>query len=177
MEDENIEYVSKKASQIDFIDTMNHILERKGKIFKFMIIFLILGIILALISPKEYTSSTVILPQISSNKGLSKKYSSIASLVGINLGQSEGNKIVPTLYPIIVEGAPFQKAILQKKINIEELEDPVTIFDYLKNYKKYGALHTIKGYTIGLPGKIINAFKSVDNTANLKAMDSTMYRY
>ena len=177
MENEDIKYVSKKTEEIDFIDTFNHVVDRKRKIFLFMIIFLIFGIILAFISPKEYTSSAIILPQISSNKGLSKKYSNIASLVGINLGQAEGNKIVPTLYPIIVEGAPFQKAILQKKINIEELEDPVTIFDYLKNYKKDGALHTIKGYTIGLPGKIISAFKSNDNTASSKSVDSTLYRY
>jgi capsule polysaccharide export protein KpsE/RkpR len=177
MEDENIEYVSKKTSQIDFIDALNHILERKAKIYKFMIIFLILGVVIAFITPKEYTSSSIILPQISSNKGLSKKYSNIASLVGINLGQSEGNKIVPTLYPIIVEGAPFQKAILQKKINIEELEDSVTLFDYLQNYKKDGLLNIIKGYTVGLPSKIINSLKSDDNGEISKILDRTLYQY
>lgn len=177
MENENIEYISKKTRQIDFIDAFNDVVKQKKKIFKFMIIFLILGIIIAFLSPKQYTSSSIILPQISSSKGLSKKYSSIASLVGINLGQSEGNKIVPTLYPIIVKGAPFQKAILQEKINIKEIETPISLFDYLSNYKKEGVLHTIKDYTIGLPGKIIKSFKSDTNGANLMVVDSTLYQY
>ena len=177
MEDENIEYISKKEGQIDFVDALKYVIAGKGKIIRFMIIFFVLGLFVAFLTPKEYTSSAITLPQISSTKGLSKKYSNIASLVGIDLGQSEGNKIVPTLYPIIVDGAPFQKALLQMKIDINELKDPVALSDYLSNYKKEGFLSTVKSYTIGLPGKIINGLKGDDQEVFSHSVDSTIFRY
>lgn len=163
--------------KIDLVDLLITIIERKRKVYRYMLVFLIIGLILLVITPKEYTSSAIILPQIASEKGLSKKYSNIAALVGINLGQAEGNKIVPTLYPVIVEGAPFQKALVQSKINIEKLENSITLIDYLQNYKNNGPLGFIKEYTIGLPGKIIGFFKSDDRSSVYKPLDNTLFRY
>lgn len=177
MEEKNIESVSKKLGQIDFVDALNHVIGRKKLVFKYLIISFIIGVLLVLLTPKEYESSAIILPQISSNKGLSKKYSSIASLVGIDLGQPDGNKIVPTLYPIIAEGAPFQKEILQKKINIKEVGTPITLYEYLQKYKTRAFLDVFKEYTIGLPGKIFRFGKGNDTGLSQKVLDSTLYQY
>jgi uncharacterized protein involved in exopolysaccharide biosynthesis len=177
MEDENFKHTNKNTMQFDIFDLIQTVIEKKRRLFKFLIIFFVLGVILAFLSPKEYSASAIILPQINSNKGLSKKYSKIASLVGIDLGQSETNNIVPTLYPIIVNSAPFQKAILQSKINILEKEEAVTVSDYISNYKKTSSLSVIEGYTLGLPGKILKLFTSKEKVFSNVKIDSTIFLF
>ena len=64
----------------------------------------VLAIVIAFSMPKQYTSSAVLAPEMTSGGGLSGSLGAIASMTGVNLdGMGNGNDaLYPELYPQIV---------------------------------------------------------------------------
>ena len=60
----------------------------------------VLGVFVAIFSPKEYTATTIMVPQVSSDMS---KYGirSLASLAGVDLGMTQNNDLSPIVYPKI----------------------------------------------------------------------------
>lgn len=123
-------------------------------------LFFLIGVLYIFLAKKEYSAQATILPQITSSKGLSKKYANIASLVGLNLGNDEGSKIVPTLYPVLIDNLFFQRELLNTNVKTLQTRDTITYGDYISKYYDEGAISSIKENTIGLPGKIVGLFRS-----------------
>ena len=69
----------------------------------------VLSIIIAFSIPKQYTSSVVLAPELSSSSGITGSIGSLASMAGIDLGGLSGTEdaLYPELYPQIVESTPF----------------------------------------------------------------------
>lgn len=122
--------------------------------------FFVVGIVVALLSPREFTADSVFVPQTSeSAKGVAG-LGGLASLAGINLGGSTaGTEIPPTLYPKLSSSAFFKLKMLEAPINIAGLEDQITYQEYYEEHYEPGLLSLIRKYTIGLPRVIINAFR------------------
>lgn len=146
---------SKIDNDISIFDFIYIIANKKKKLLFIIIIFLILSISYLLTADKEYTANSIILPQITSDRGFSKKYIDIASLVGINLNQPKGNNIVPTLYPLILDNVDFQKLVLKSKVQELNSDSLITYESFLLKNERTGFLKTIKDYTIGLFSKPI----------------------
>ncbi|GHC58353.1 Wzz/FepE/Etk N-terminal domain-containing protein [Ulvibacter litoralis] len=141
-------------------DILLHIIKRRRFVIIFGICFFVLGLALAILSTKKYTSKAVIVPQMNSSQGVSKKYAKIASLAGINLNSGESSNILPTIYPLILSSAPFQKELLKTPLTIKGQDSTVSLTNYLSNIRKPSFLDKVKKYTIGLPGLLINSLKS-----------------
>lgn len=149
-----------KDDEIDLVALAKTIWEGRKTIIRTVIIFIILGLFIAIFSQKEYTATTTMVPQINSPSSKLGGLSSLASLAGFNLDMSAGgNDISPVLYPQIVSSVPFQLEIMNSKYTFEEIEEEITLFDYYLNYYKPGVFGIIKKYTIGLPGIILNAIR------------------
>jgi uncharacterized protein involved in exopolysaccharide biosynthesis len=116
----------------------------------------VLGLAIALLTPKEYTVTTVMVPQASTDKkaGLS----SLASMAGIDLGgMSQSSEVSPLLYPKIVSSNPFMLELMNTPVHFSESDTLVSVFTYYNEVAKPGLLGTIKKYTLGLPGVILGA--------------------
>lgn len=173
---ENEKTSEKSVFQIDTFEILKILNRSRRFIIKITLIFFVLGIIIAVLSTKEYTSSSSFIPQISSDKGLGKKLSGLASLVGVNVGgESGGNVVLPTQYPLIVESTPFKKELLASRIPAKGQDSTVSISYYLENVKETSFLNTIKGYTIGLPGKVMGAFSSSEVEEGTQKRDTSLY--
>lgn len=120
----------------------------------------LLGVAVALLSPKEYTASSVMVPQLGGDSqsklgGLG----GLAALAGISLDMNQGAELSPMVYPQIVNSIPFQLELMNTPLNFEGHSQPITLFEYYTKYSKSSVLGSIKKYTIGLPGVLISAFK------------------
>ncbi|CEN51884.1 hypothetical protein CCAN11_2370010 [Capnocytophaga canimorsus] len=51
---------------------------------------------MAILSPKEYTATTIIVPQTSGSSKLGGSLGGLAALAGVNLGKSSTEDIPPT---------------------------------------------------------------------------------
>ncbi len=131
----------------------------KKRIIRWTVAFFLIGILLAVISPKEYTSSVIMVPQMSSGKGLGKKFSNIASLVGLDIEKNTGGIIFPNLYPLIAKSSPFRKRLVYAPIYVKSLDSAVPVEYYLSQIRKPNKVDILKSYTIGLPGRLAKALR------------------
>lgn len=102
--------------EIDLIDLLKKLYNSRKLIIYITIIFSIIGIAVALLSPVKYKSTTVFITQ--NQETGSSSLSNVASLVGINLGSSSyGGEIPSTMYPQIVQSVKFKRLLLSKIID------------------------------------------------------------
>ena len=149
-----------QEDSIDIIALLQSIWTGKKLILKTVLVFMILGLFIAVFSQNEYTASTTIVPQSSSEKP-GGSLGGIAALAGINLGSvGQQSSISPTLYPQILTNISFQKELLETLITIEGQDKKITYKEYYTNVYSPSVLSSIKKYTIGLPGVLIGLLKS-----------------
>ena len=154
--------MNKEESQEDEIDIIALIkqlwLSRKT-IIKTVFGFLILGVLVALLSPTVYTASSTFIPQSGSSGG-SSSLSGVASLVGINLGGSvAGSEIPPSIYPQIIQSVSFKRELLLANISSGK-SSVKTLKEFLLEKKTdVDVFSVIKKYTISLPFTILAAIK------------------
>ena len=161
--------------EIDFIALAKTLWEGRRVVIKTTLIFMALGLFIAIFSQKEYTATTIIVPQTSKKAGGS--LSGLAAMAGINLGNMGGSsEISPTLYPQIVNSIPFQKELLQTLLTIEGQNQQISFTDYYTEIYSPGLLSYLKKYTIGLPGVIINALKGKPTPVTLSASPTKSFR-
>ena len=157
-----------QEDSIDIIALLQSIWTGKKLILKTVLVFMILGLFIAVFSQNEYTASIRIVPQSSSEKP-GGSLGGIAALAGINLGSvGQQSSISPTLYPQILTNISFQKELLETLITIEGQDNKITYKEYYTNVYNPSVLSSIKKYTIGLPGVLIGLLKS-DKTSNEKS--------
>ena len=155
-----------QEEEIDLVEVIRKLWNNRKLILKITIVFMVLGVLVALFSPKEYTAGCTMVPQ-SGDKKMGGNLSGLASMVGINLGgASSGEILAPTIYPKIVSSIPFRKDLMETPLKFEDYEEPITLLDYYTKdeYQKFSLGGTIMKYTVGLPGVIISAIRGEDTT-------------
>ena len=149
-----------EEQEIDLVELIQKMWINRWLIVKVAAVFVVVGVLVALFSPKVYTASCDIVPD--TNKSGSSKMSSLAALAGVNLsGGEDVTALSPLVYDNIMKGTTFRKELMQTKINFEEIDKPVSFFDYYtsEEYNKPSVLGYIVKYTIGLPFVILNAIR------------------
>jgi len=153
-----------KKEEIDLIEVFRSIWTGRKTIIKYAIIFAILGLAVAILSPKKYTVSTTMVPQ--QDNSLSSKLgglSSLASMAGIDMSTLNSSQTLsPLIYPNIVKSLSYQLDLLNTSFKCPEVDHPVSLFQYYNYYRKRGVLETIIKYSFGLPGLILKNLKGND---------------
>lgn len=109
-----------------------------------IIVSCLIGLMIALFSPKEYKSWTTVVPQTSNSASKLSGMSSLAAMAGFNLDLSSGEELSPAIYPQIVGSVLFQLELMNTSFYIEEAEKPVTLYDYYTKYAKKSLMQKIK---------------------------------
>ena len=153
-----------KDDEIDLIALLKTVFVARRFVIKTTILFAVLGVILALVSPTKYTASAKFIPQLSEGR-TNSPLGGLASLAGINLSAimgSQPQEISPSLYPQIAESIPYRLALLEAKVGSNETSFRNYILDQSSGL---AILPLLKKYTIGLPGLLFN--KQTDNNETL----------
>ena len=149
-----------EEQEIDLVELIQKMWINRWLIIKVTGVFVVLGVLVALFSAKVYTASCDIVPD--TGKSGNSKMSSLAALAGVNLGEgTDVTNLSPLVYQNIMKGTSFRKELMQTKIDFEEVDKPVSFFEYYtsEEYNKPGVFDYIKKYTIGLPFVILNAIR------------------
>lgn len=145
--------------EIDLIALAKTIWNQRKFILKTVLIFMGIGMAVALLSPETYYASTIMVPQTSSGSSKMGGLSSLAAMAGFNLNDlsSSSGELSPHVYPQIVQSVPFQLELMNTPFTFSDVEHPISIYEYYTEIYKPGALSYIKKYTIGLPFVILKA--------------------
>lgn len=152
---------SAEEQEIDLVELTQRMWINRWLIAKITGVMMLLGLLVALFSSKEYTASCDVVPQ-TSNSSTSSRMTSLAALAGINLNQSMDVKALsPLVYENIMSSTTFRKELMQTQLNFDDVDGKVSFFDYYtsEEYNKDGVADYVLKYTIGLPFVILNAIR------------------
>ena len=165
--------------EIDLIELLKQLWIRKKIIFYSIIAGGCMGLLIAILTPNLFSSSTSIVPQISGETKVGGNLSGLAALAGIDFGSvGSSEELSPYLYPLLVESVPFQLELMHSEFNYEDSEEPVSYFKYQTEIKTLSILEVFKKYTIGLPFLIIEAIKGEEKMMGFDLSESkNIYKF
>lgn len=156
------------ADEIDLIDIATIFWEGRRTLIKTIIVCVFAGVVIALVSPVQYTATMTMVPQAKDLNALGD-LSGLASIAGINLNPSNASDITPALYPRVINSAPFQLELMRTKLSFGKIDHPITLYDYFANYYRPNPLIR---YTIGLPALLLKAIRPPADEAQANDNDS-----
>ncbi len=122
----------KKTREIDIVGLIRKIFEKKRQLAIVFTASAVIGVIVALCTPKSYTAEVILAPEVSSGGiNISESLSDMASSFGIDLGaKSSIDAIYPEIYPIVFASNNFILDLFDLKVTL--LEENVT-----KTYRQH----------------------------------------
>lgn len=157
-------------NEIDLIELAKYIWDNRSTIYKFVAVGLVLGLAVALLSPKEYKSGATLMPEVQSTEsGASRLLQQYGGLLGMG-GSADlggGGMIPPQLYPQMVQSLPFQLELLNTEVEFSRFETTTSVYAFFDDIYTASVLTLAQEYTFGLPGKLIGLFKEEEDSRPL----------
>lgn len=157
--------------QIDIVALLAKIWASRKFIVTIVGVFSVLGVVIALATPNQYTASSMFTPNSTKSSSGTGGLKGLASLAGINLGSMDqgSNEVSPMLYDKIMQSATFKKKLLTAPLqNVGEATNLKTYFELNTSFSILG---TVKEYTIGLPSKLFGAKKSNQQQSEIAGIE------
>ncbi len=133
-----MENIKNKTKEIDIIGIIKKIWQDKKTFSIVTAISSVMGVIIALSIPKQFTTNVILAPEVSGTHGLSESLSDIASMVGMDIGGKGASidAIYPEIYPDVLASSDFIIKLFDT--NIRKKKDPKeqTYYQYLSNDQK-----------------------------------------
>lgn len=121
--------------QIDWMGILRQIIAIRKKLYKAAGIGLVIGIIIALSIPKQYTVSVTLSPEMGSSKTGSGLASMAASFLGGSIGNDSPDALNASLAPDIVASTPFLLELMNSRVVTKDRSIDTTLTAYLDEQK------------------------------------------
>jgi uncharacterized protein involved in exopolysaccharide biosynthesis len=127
--------MEKKTKEIDVVAVFKVLLAQWKFLARFAGVGAVLGVIVALCTPKTFTAGVTLAPEMSSGGiGLSGNLADMASSFGIDIGgKSSVDAIYPELYPDIFATTDFLLSLYDVPVRLKEDD---TVRKYIDHFKK-----------------------------------------
>ena len=142
--------------QIDWMGILRQVLAIRKKLYKAAAVGVVLGILIALGTPKQYTVSITLSPEMGSSKSGSGLASMAASFLGGSIGSDSPDALNATLTPDIVTSTPFLMELFDARVVSQDKQIDTTFTAYLDEQKS-----SWMGYVLKVPGMAISGIKSL----------------
>ena len=141
--------------EIDLMDLLRKVIGIRKKIYKAAGIGLIIGIIVAISIPKQYTVEVTLSPEMGNNKGGGLS-GLAASFLGSGVSMGDGTDALnASLSADIVSSTPFLLELSNMKVPVSGSEE-ISLSSYLDEESS-----PWWSYVIGFPGMVIGGVKSL----------------
>lgn len=142
--------------QIDWMGILRQVHAIRKKLYKAAAVGVVLGILIALGTPKQYTVSITLSPEMGSSKSGSGLASMAASFLGGSIGSDSPDALNATLTPDIVTSTPFLLELFDARVVSQDKQIDTTFTAYLDEQKS-----SWMGYVLKAPGMAISGIKSL----------------
>lgn len=142
--------------QIDWMGILRQVLAIRKKLYKAAAVGVVLGILIALGTPKQYTVSITLSPEMGSSKSGSGLASMAPFFLGGSIGSDSPDALNATLTPDIVTSTPFLMELFDARVVSQDKQIDTTFTAYLDEQKS-----SWMGYVLKAPGMAISGIKSL----------------
>lgn len=153
--------------QIDWMGILRQVLAIRKKLYKAAAVGVVLGILIALGTPKQYTVSITLSPEMGSSKSGSGLASMAASFLGGSIGSDSPDALNATLTPDIVASTPFLLELFDARVVSQDKQIDTTFTAYLDEQKS-----SWMGYVLKAPGMAIGGIKSLFSNKEQEETDT-----
>lgn len=159
--------------EIDWMEILRKIIAIRKTLYKAAGVGVVLGIIIALSIPKQYTVTVSLSPEMNGDKASGEHASLASSFLGGGATSSSNDALNLTLAPNIVSSTPFVLDLFDTRVQTLDGEQDTTLVAYLDEQKSPWFSYIIKA-----PSMAIGAIKSLfteeaDTTATLNPFQLT----
>jgi uncharacterized protein involved in exopolysaccharide biosynthesis len=162
-----------EEDEIDLIELAKSIWAERKLIYKFVSVGIILGVLVAVLTPKKYVSSATLMPEYSSESqsGASSLLKQYGGLLGLGGGSynSNSNALRVEIYPNIVNSYEFQQKIAKSPFYFPAYDTTVALNEYYLNVREPSLLSTVSSFVFGMPAQIIGLFDKEENNSYTSA--------
>lgn len=143
--------------EIDLVDIFRKIIAIRKKLYKAVGIGFIIGIIVAVSIPKQYTVKVTLSPEMGNAKGSNGLAGLAASFLGDGalIGEST-DALNASLSADIVSSTPFLLELLEMEVSVSKKDDKMTLGSYLDEESS-----PWWDYLIGFPGIVIGGLSLI----------------
>ena len=142
--------------EIDWMEILRKIIAIRKTLYKAAGVGLVLGIIIALSIPKQYTVTVTLSPEMGGDKAGGGLASLASSFLGTGATGSSPDALNATLAPDIVASTPFILELFNTKVQTLDGKLDTTLVAYLDEQKSSWFSYIVKA-----PGMAIGAIKSL----------------
>lgn len=142
--------------EIDWMEILRKIIAIRKTLYKAAGVGVVLGIIIALSIPKQYTVTVTLSPEMSGDKASGGLASLASSFLGGAVTSSSPDALNATLAPDIVSSTPFILELFNTRVQTLDGELDTTLVAYLDEQKSPWFSYIVKA-----PGMAIGAIKSI----------------
>lgn len=142
--------------QIDWMGILRQVLAIRKKLYIAAAVGVVIGILVALGTPKQYTVSITLSPEVGSGKSGSGLASMAASFLGGSVGSDSPDALNATLAPDIVASTPFLLELFDARVVSQDKQIDTTFTAYLDEQKS-----SWMSYALGIPSMAIGGIKSL----------------
>ena len=155
--------------EVDLLQLIGKVLANWKLVLGATICAMLIGVVMALSSTKEYTARVVVAPEASTSD-IGGGLASLASFAGIGLGTS-GDAIYPLLYPDIIRSLPFLCSLLD--VHVQSIDGTVDAkySYYVKKLRKRTWISKVKNFPKKIIGKIKSLFKEKEPEGDFYAFN------
>lgn len=150
-----------KEQEIDLMEYARKLWESRKTLLIASGIAAVLGVVIALTTPRQYTVTVTLAPE--SGKSGGGSLSGIASMLGMggfSMG-SDADALNVMLYPNIVSSTPFILDLMDTPVKtIDEEQPDTTLTGYLTEYTKKSLMSTVISLPFKAIGGVISLFKA-----------------
>jgi len=145
-----------KEDKIDLI-ALGKIIWAGRKIIYYSIgLCIVVGLLIALLSPPKYKAGATLLPSPDSKSSNMGGLSALAGMAGVNIGSMLGQSagISADVYPQILNSYPLINELIHEAYNFRGLDKSISLYDFMEGDTVESALDKVSKYTIKLPWTI-----------------------
>lgn len=153
--------------QIDWMGILRQLFAIRKKLYKAAAVGVVLGILIALGTPKQYTVSITLSPEMGGDKSGSGPASMAASFLGGSIGSDSPDALNATLTPDIVASTPFLLELFDARVVSQDKQIDTTFTVYLDEQKS-----SWMSYVLKVPGMAIDGIKSLFSNAEQKETET-----
>lgn len=154
-------HLEEEEQEIDLMEYARKLWESRKTLLIASGIAAVLGVVIALTTPRQYTVTVTLAPE--SGKSGGGSLSGIASMLGmggISMG-SDADALNVMLYPNIVSSTPFILDLMDTPVKtIDEKQPDTTLTGYLTEYTKKSLMSTVISLPFKAIGGVISLFKA-----------------
>jgi uncharacterized protein involved in exopolysaccharide biosynthesis len=148
----NTDNHSKADIDMNYLELLSLILRRKRVILYFALLGLVIGLLIAYTTPKEYQTTIVTISESEVSGQNLGQMGALAGLAGINMPQiGPQSAITPEMYPEIVGSKDFLHKLMKEKFYFQTKGREMTLEEYYVEERPANVVQKSLNYIMGLP--------------------------